>query len=78
CVTGQRTPSKTPFLELDREALARGEVVEAPSGAVYAACGSTVEPTRVEIVDRLGKVPIAQPAVGEIALYGPAITPGYW
>lgn len=78
CVTGQRVLSERPFLELDRAALDRGEVVEAASGAVYASCGTTVEPTRIEILDRLSKEPLAQPAVGEIGLHGPAITPGYW
>lgn len=78
CVAGQREISKIPFLELDRKALEQGQVVEAPGGAVYAACGTTVEPTRIEILDPKSQQPLEQPAVGEIALYGPAITPGYW
>ncbi|UOZ03750.1 fatty acyl-AMP ligase [Amycolatopsis sp. WQ 127309] len=73
-VTDAGTPSRQ--VTFDRDRLAEGFAVPAPSGTTLVSCGRPVD-QRIRIVDPNGE-PVADGEVGEIRVSGPNVGQGYW
>jgi acyl transferase domain-containing protein/acyl-CoA synthetase (AMP-forming)/AMP-acid ligase II len=79
---GPRADAPPTFLELDRSAYQRNEIVPAAPASesphVAVGCGFPLPGHSIEIVDPDTRAALGERAIGEIWLSGPSAAQGYW